>query len=176
MSKLDPRLQALIDKDEIREVIYRFARAMDRHDWDLARACYHEGAIDDHGVFRGDKDDYVEWVSENLPRLAETTMHFVGNVMIELDGDAARCEAYVVGYHRYKRDDGTRADFLGGGRYVDRFERRSGEWRIAHRVLVWEWARDEPVGREWEGFGIDPTTFTFGQHGLADLSYTHGRE
>lgn len=176
MSELDPRVQALIDKDEIRDCIYRFARAVDRHDWELARTCYHEAAIDDHGVFTGDKDEYVDWVSENLPKLAEMTMHFVGNVIIELDGDVAHSESYLVGYHRYSRQDGTPADFVGGARYVDRFERRGGAWKIAHRVLVWEWVRDEPVGWEWEGFGIDPATFTFGEHGFGDPAYTHGRD
>ena len=28
-----------------------------------------------------------------------------------------------------------------GFRYVDRFERRDGEWRIAHRVAVTDWSR-----------------------------------
>ena len=30
-------------------------------------------------------------------------------------------------------------------RYVDRMERRDGEWRIAKRVMVLDWHRVEPV-------------------------------
>ena len=134
-------------------MVYRFARGIDRHDWELVRSCYHDGALDDHGPFKGPVEEYVAWVSEALPGLADMTMHFIGNVLIDLDGDSAQSEAYVVGYHRYRRDDGSRWDWLGGGRYVDHFERR-GDWRIVDRVLVWEWVRDDPVEQEWEGFGI----------------------
>jgi hypothetical protein len=32
-----------------------------------------------------------------------------------------------------------------GLRYVDDFERRAGEWRIAARVCAFEWSRLDPV-------------------------------
>jgi len=173
---MDPRLQALLDRDEIRRVIMNFARGVDRHDWDLVRSCYHEGARDNHGPFDGDAGEYVEWVAENLPQLAERTMHFIGNVIIELESETvARSEAYVVGYHRYRREDGTRADWLGGGRYLDRFEKRKGAWKIADRLLVWEWARDEAVGLEFESFGLETEGFAWGAHGGEDPLYSFGR-
>ena len=31
---------------------------------------------------------------------------------------------------------------FGGGRYVDRFARRKGEWRIAARLLVMDWVTE----------------------------------
>ena len=49
MTGLDPRLQSLLDKDEIRDVVMRFARGGDRHDWQLVRSCHHDDALDDHG-------------------------------------------------------------------------------------------------------------------------------
>lgn len=174
MSELDPRVQALIDKDEIREVIYRFSRGVDRHDWELAASCYHDDGIDDHGVFTGPATEYIPWVAENLPNMAEMTQHFVGNIMIELDGDVAHVESYVVGYHRYSGENGSPRDFTGGARYVDRFERRDGVWAIAHRLLVWEWVRDDPVDQQFEGFGLDATPFAWGAHGREDPVYTHG--
>jgi len=170
MSDLDPRLQALIDKDEIRDCVYRFARAVDRHDWDLARTCYHPGGIDDHGVFRGDKDEYVDWVSAHLPDLAEVTMHLIGNVMIELDGDVAHSEAYSVAYHRYTHEDGSKRDFTSVDRYVDRFEKRDGTWLIAKRVCAFDWCYTVPfdptVGFT---FGAD---FTVGHRDRTDITYT----
>ena len=45
---LDPRVQALLDKQEIRELIYRYCNAADRHDNELMRSLYHEDAIDEH--------------------------------------------------------------------------------------------------------------------------------
>ena len=160
---MDERVAALLDREEIRRVVMDFARAVDRRDWDLMRSCFHPGARDDHGAFAGDAEDYVAWVAENLPRFAERTMHFIGNVIVELDGPGtARSESYVIGYHRYTREDGTRADWIAAGRYLDRFEKRAGAWKIADRRLVWEWVRDEPVGAEFENFGIDPATLTWG--------------
>jgi hypothetical protein len=172
----DPRVQALIDKDEIRDCVYKFCRGVDRHDWDLVRSCYHDGGVDNHGPFNGDKDEYTDWVSENLPKLAEVTMHVVANMLIELEGDLANSESYTIGYHRYTRPDGVRADWISGARYVDRFERRDGEWKIAQRQLTWEWVRDEPVGEEWENFGLDPSEYVFGEHGPNDPAYAFARQ
>jgi 3-phenylpropionate/cinnamic acid dioxygenase small subunit len=175
-SELDPRVQELLDKQEIQEVVYRFARGVDRHDWDLVRSCYHDGALDNHGPFKGPVEEYVPWVADALPQLAEMTMHFIGNVLVEVDGDSAQSEAYVIGYHRYRRDDGSRWDWLGGGRYVDHFERRDGAWRIAERVLAWEWVRDDPVEQEWEGFGITGhEDYVWGRHDETDAIRWVGR-
>lgn len=61
MTERDAKLQPLIDKDEIREVIYRFARVVDRCDWELAASRCREDVADDHGVFNGRASEYVPW-------------------------------------------------------------------------------------------------------------------
>ena len=38
-----------------------------------------------------------------------------------------------------EQDDGTWSGGLYGGRYLDEFERREGEWRIARRTYVMDW-------------------------------------
>jgi ketosteroid isomerase-like protein len=168
---LEPRLQVLLDKEEIREITYRFARGVDRHDWDLIRSCYHEDAIDRHGVFDGPVADYLAWVAEHVPLLATATTHHVSNGLVDVQGDVAFCESYVLAAHRYVRDDGERADFLCGARYVDRFERRDGRWAIAERQLLWDWVRDDVLAGDFEGVGIDPSDLRFGEHGPADGVY-----
>jgi hypothetical protein len=40
-------------------------------------------------------------------------------------------------------------DFLYGGRYVDRLEKRDGTWRIALRTVVMDWNRNEPSRAIW---------------------------
>jgi hypothetical protein len=48
--------------------------------------------------------------------------------------------------HRRKTKDGTATqDLTFGGRYVDRFERQEGVWKIAHRQVILEWSRLDPV-------------------------------
>jgi ketosteroid isomerase-like protein len=170
--QLDPRLQVLLDKEQIRDVTYRFARGVDRHDWELIRSCYHDDAVDRHGIFNGPANEYIEWVMENVPKLATATTHHVSNGQIDVQGDVAYCESYVLANHRYERNDGTSADFLCGARYVDRFERRDGEWRIAHRQLLWDWVRDDKLEAEFEAVGIDPGMLAFGAQGPTDGVYT----
>ena len=50
-----------------------------------------------------------------------------------------------------KRCAGQDVDTLFGLRYVDRFEKRSDEWRIATRRIVAEWNRHDDVNAP--GFG-----------------------
>jgi hypothetical protein len=76
-------------------------------------------------------------------------MHSVSNHQIELEGDVAWSEAYLVALHRFERD-GELHDWVLGGRYVDRFERRDGEWRIAHRITVHDWSRVDRVTEVFE--------------------------
>lgn len=135
----DPEVQQLLDRQAIRDVVLRYCRGIDRLDLELVRACYHPDATDDHGSpHPRTRDEYVEWVAGVLRRFTGT-MHFVGNQLVELDGDVARSETYGVAYHHGDPPEDHRRNFTTGFRYVDRFERRDGEWRIATRVAVREW-------------------------------------
>lgn len=148
-------VDTLLAKAEIADVLQRYARGIDRLDFDLVRSCYHPDAYDDHGALSGDVDTFIAGARDFLPRYA-ATMHFLGNMSIEVDGDTARAETYAVAYHRVEGPDGAGKDDIWGIRYVDRFERRDGEWRIAHRVVAQEWRRVEPVdaGRGRGGPGV----------------------
>jgi hypothetical protein len=79
----------------------------------------------------------------------EGTMHVVANQLVELDDDAARSETYGVAYHWGDPPDDHRRNFTTGFRYVDRFERRDGEWRIARRVAVREWTHKVTPEQQW---------------------------
>jgi hypothetical protein len=146
---MDPRLQKVVDEAEIREVMCRYARAIDRIDMELLRTCYHPGAIDDHGAFCGDLEGFIEWVVPVLQSL-ESSTHFLGQQLVEFDdgGDTAWVETYCFAHHRTKPDDPSGRpvrDWILNVRYCDRFERRDGEWRIAHRILVSEPSREDEV-------------------------------
>lgn len=134
----------LLARHEIADVILRYARGIDRLDFDLVRSCYHPDAYDDHGSFRGNVDEFISMCEKFLPRWT-ATQHFMGNMLIEVDGDVARAETYAVAYHRRENEDGTGKDDVFGIRYVDRFEQRDDAWKIAHRVVATEWRRVDPV-------------------------------
>ncbi len=139
---------------EIADVVLRYCRGVDRLDLALVRSCYHDGGIDHHTGFDGDADRYVEWLRGLLPRFSGT-MHMVGNQLIEVDGDVARSETYGTAHHWGEPIDDPTLNFVTGFRYVDRMERRNGEWRIAERWAVREWTRSIPAEtvrpREGEG-------------------------
>lgn len=136
---LEARLRELIDRQEIHQVMLRYARGLDRLDFELVRSCYWDDAIEDHGSYVGRPDDFIRWADQTT--LAHvTTQHGILNHYCELDGDNAWTETY---YHF----TGTRAEpphFMSTGRYVDHFQKRGGEWRIANRVCLVESKLDVP--------------------------------
>ena len=144
---MEPQLQELLDRQAIHDVMMRYARGVDRSDLAMVESCYHPGATDDHGSFKGTVEEFMLWLPEQLEAF-DSLMHFIGNMLIELDGDAAHVETYCVSYHRLKGQD---VDTLFGLRYVDRFEKRNDEWRIATRRIVAEWNRHDEVNVP--GFG-----------------------
>jgi hypothetical protein len=143
----DSDVQVLLDRQAIADVVLRYCRGIDRLDLELVRGCYHPDATDEHGTFTGTRDEYVDWVVGILGRFTGT-MHVVANQLIEVDGDRAQSETYGVAYHWGEPLDDERRNFTTGFRYVDRFERRDGEWRIARRVAVREWTHVVPAAQQ----------------------------
>ena len=153
----------LSDREEIRDVLFRYTRGIDRLDLALVRSCYHPDAHDDHGAFRGDLEGFLAWVGDVLSYF-ESTMHFIGNQLIEVDGDVAHTESYCVAYHRRGPHDGEDPyDLVTALRYVDRLERRGGDWKIADQVCVFDWTRRDPIVGEWAMDGA-----VRGQRGAGD--------
>jgi ketosteroid isomerase-like protein len=163
-------IDILDSKQEIRDVIARFCRGVDRFDWDLVRSCYHDDAVDHHGIFDGGVEGFIEFGQGFLPSWTERTMHSIGNCLIELDGDFAFAETYIVGYHRLAElgDDGKPVDTTVAGRYVDRFERRDGRWLIADRTFVFDWSRVDPLVEDYEA----PPGAVRGVRDRSDPSYS----
>lgn len=145
-------IQALADEQAIRRVIMRYCRGVDRFDADLVRSCYHPDATDEHGSFKGGIEEFIAWAFRLLARY-ESSMHLIANVLIDVDGDVALAESYGVAYHRGPSDTDAEPDpklnLTNGFRFIDRFERRDGEWRIATRVVTTEWSRVDDVAGRW---------------------------
>ena len=143
-------LTDLVDDLAIRRVLYRYCRGIDRLDLEMVRACYHPDATDNHGDYSGGVDGFLEYV-RGARAVYESTMHTLGNILIEIDGDVARSEAYALAQHRIPpRGRHPQRDNWVGLRYIDRFERRDDrQWRIAERICVYEWTRTDPVEPGW---------------------------
>jgi len=163
------QVQRLLDKQAITEVLYRYARGVDRCDRATLATAYWPDAEDDHIVFRGRGDELLTYLSEAVRRMR--TAHRVTNVLIEFDGeDSARCESYVWAYHNMEVGSG-REDVIFGGRYLDRFSRRVGEWRIAARRVVLDYFQRLPASSDLGVFGALDIT---GGHFPEDPLYETG--
>ena len=137
----------LADREAIRDCLFRYARGVDRCDEETLRSVYWEDAQDDHCLFVGTREPLIAWLLPLL-RERETTQHTIGNILIRQEEAQADVESYFEGYHVVRRDEKV-AGFLQGGRYLDRFERRDGEWRIARRKVVVDWFREYPEAGDW---------------------------
>jgi hypothetical protein len=140
-------LKALLDRERIRAAITRLARGEDRRDAALISAAYWPDSRTDYGVFEGSFDQYLAWVVPGADAITNT-QHVLGQTVIELSGNSARAETHVISYHRVNMGAGER-DTCIGGRYLDRMEKRGGEWRIAQRSMLYDWFQDWGAAIDW---------------------------
>ena len=148
-------LQGLLDKEAIRAVIHRRARATDTGDVALSLSCYHPGATENHEGFDGPVDEYLRSASPALvsDSPVEKCFHLVGNIEIDVDVPARRAtsQTYFICVLTARDAAGTRTDYLNAGRYLDDFSERDSEWAIDRRVCEYDWGRsDRPSVRWWE--------------------------
>jgi hypothetical protein len=162
------RLEQLEDRQRIADLIADYCRGVDRCDDVLLRSTYWPDAIDNHGVSDSPAMEFCDRVIPILEETCLATMHFIGQSRVELAGDRAVGETYVVAYHVLKsaahldRFMGAEAaeavraafpavgadapfEYNAGARFLDRFERRAGAWRFAHRQVVFEWSQAHPA-------------------------------
>jgi len=140
---------ALAAKQACYDTLMRYARGVDRCDAELVRSTYHPDAYDDHGGYQGDANGFIAWVKPTVMDVFTCTMHKLGNVLIEVDGDQAFAETYAIAHH-VQADQKTPSDLIMGVRYIDRLEQRGGEWKIAHREMSFEWERTTDIGSQGE--------------------------
>ena len=103
---------------------------------------FHSDAVIAAGAFVGGPVDLYDWASKLHDHGQSATHHNLMNYTCDIDGDVAHTETYYLFVGR-NRDD---TNWIAGGRYIDRLERRGGKWKIALRTNA----------IEWSGIGADP--------------------
>jgi len=148
-SELPSNVQALIDKEYIKDIIIRLARGLDRIDETLLRSAFHHESTLDFGpgIFQGTSNDYIHWAIDVMNQV-RSSQHLITNVQTTLEDDTAFTESYCQAHFRMDKPTG-REDIFIGSRYLDRFERHpsgaSGVWKIMHRKQIIDWVRTEAV-------------------------------
>ena len=185
----------LCDHEEIRQVMYTFFRAADRRDVALARTTFWE---DGHCESNAPGEAPSRWMpsllnpeaSASFERNFETTMHYMMNMVIRVDGDTASAETYAIAYHvvpanrdsiisvagetrfaELGNDAARRYELSVGIRYNSLFEKRDGMWRIRiHRYIV-EWTKFAPYEGVAANEGISAFMRLTGARDRSDASY-----
>jgi hypothetical protein len=142
----DSNLSDVADRLEIAQQLAIYARAMDRCDHALGYSVFHENAPADYGsMFQGTGSEFVDFALKSHENFLVHN-HQISNLLIELRGDQAGSETYVTMMARMEIA-GTPHDMRSLGRYIDRWEKRGGAWRIAHRQYIHEFDDMWPVTR-----------------------------
>jgi hypothetical protein len=134
------RLQLMADRQEIWDCLQRISRGIDRFDRESLLSGYHEDAVVDAGALVGSPAQAYESGSALHEAGQVSTMHSLFNHYCDVQGDSAHTETYFE-YAGHNRDG---SNWLAGGRYIDRLERRAGDWRVAFRMTVMEWSGSIP--------------------------------
>jgi hypothetical protein len=190
MNPNDYSPERIADRMQIQDTMYRWCRSVDRLDFDAMRQVFHPEAVDHHGAFDGGVEGLIDWIG-NRHRTIPFSMHAVSNMLIEFAGpDLALVESYVRTTQRYPAEAaGALAQLAGGkppegamdlltcSRYVDRFARRNGEWRILERTLVADWKQVVPVAADapkpvpgWASGRRDQEDFVFAERRALGLA------
>ena len=144
-------LQALVDKEAIRDLVLLYSRAVDRKDVALLRDLYTEDATDTHGdSFDGPAEGYCDFIEQSLPYMPYSG-HHVCNHLISVEGDEGNGEVYALAYHLIpNREGGSEEDFM-AVRYIDNYRRcADGKWRFSKRVVTY----DFKIRRPFDGGGL----------------------
>ena len=129
-------LQQLADRQAITDLIHRYCRSVDRLDAPLGRSIFHENGYADYGtnVYQGNGRDVIDHICKQHQQLIAHS-HNVTNLTIELNGNRAASECYVIAALRLRRNDRLMQIDL-WGRYIDSWSKRDGRWGIDHRISL----------------------------------------
>ena len=93
------------DREAIRDCLSRYGRAIDRADHALPSDIFWpDASIEFEGLINGPISEHIEKIVPETAQAMEQTAHFLGNMLIEIDGDYAITESYVHAFHRLPND------------------------------------------------------------------------
>jgi ketosteroid isomerase-like protein len=168
MPPTDAQIQALLDKEDCRELVRNYARGLDRCDAEMMKRSFHPDALFEQvGHFNGNAHEFCDFAA-NLLKTLGPQQHMAGQHIVELHGDTAYGECYGLSFHRLNTPQGESVDSLLGARLLDRYERRDDVWKIAHRRTIVEWNLDVPTNETMGAGGLGETELKDEHRGRKD--------
>lgn len=145
-TSVDARVQNVLAKQTLHELNMAYARAADRADAELMASIFHHDATVVTGSFNCAGHDYATKVTDFIRQNLTRCFHSVANEWFDIRGDEAVGESYVIA-----AITAGGIDTFTGGRYVDRYEKRDGTWKIKHRVFVQDFSNAQPTSHQNTG-------------------------
>lgn len=157
---------AALSRDEIRQLVTGYSRGVDRGDKELLTSIFWEDSTVISGLVNASGPEFANGIVDYVVANLEYCFHSVANEWIEVQGDHAVGEHYILAHMCAGGQDVTT-----GGRYIDSYERRGGVWKIASRTFVADWNTSHPKSLELDGM-YEPLK-TRGSFGKVDPIYAH---
>ena len=145
---------------QIADLTAAYCRGVDRADEALLRSLFHDDSTVTSGVFDGNGQQFAVEICEVVRAVFDETFHSIVDQRIEIIGDSAIGETCVVAVLTMSDPERGPSEMLTGGRYLDRFERRNGVWKIAGRRFVCDWNRvDSTTAGQARSLGPDDPVY-----------------
>ena len=121
------------DREQISDVLVRYATGIDTRNWVLFRTCFTPDVRADYGAIGQwtDVDGITEFMTAAHQGMV-ATKHMISNVAADVDLDVASVVSYVHVVLVLAEDPPSWIDAV--GHYVDRFVRTADGWRIGERT------------------------------------------
>ena len=171
------RLQSLLDREELFDLVRRERFARDQRRFDVMSACFHRDAYirtswyDGHGG-----DAYVE-ATRKWMGTTGNSKHWVFPAFAQVNGDRATVESPATIFNRAMLD-GVEVDFHVFCRFYSRAGREDGLWKLLSFEVLFERDEMRPVNPsqalpvDWEVLSTMRPSYRF----LAYIQHSRGVE
>jgi hypothetical protein len=129
-------IRLVYDRQQISEALYIYCRAVDRVDRELGYTIWHDDAKVDYGdaIYCGSGRGVIDYICDSHLK-GVVHSHQITNIIFKFDSEYALTEAYVTSGMRMMLE-GELTQVTTRGRYLDRWSRSGGPWRIERRYFV----------------------------------------
>lgn len=132
---MDRKLQQLLDKSEINEVVQKERAFRDQARWDEMQAAYHDDSVVDLSWFKGTGPEFVA-ASRRLYEAGRHSAHQMGPTLVSLNDSRALATTSCAVCVRTSLD-GVEVELTAHSRLYERLEKRDDAWRISRMGIVY---------------------------------------
>ncbi len=139
---IDDRLQWLVDRAAVTDLILDFARCVDDDD----KQRYASNFTEDGTLVLpfAEVHGRAEILAMPGPPPSWATQHLIANIVIDINGDVANTRAWVIATHVFDREHRSRNAHAGGW-YRHKVVRTDEGWKFQRVELEIVWDEDTPM-------------------------------